>query len=368
MSFSEKEKHFHHSGLSNSSLNWSRHLLMQRSQVTSLFGADALWRKGYTGAKVKMAIFDAGIRADHPHFRNIKERTNWTNEDTLNDNLGHGTFVAGVIAGEDAECLGFAPDTEIYAFRVFTDAQVSYTSWFLDAFNYAIAINMDVLNLSIGGPDYLDLPFVEKVWEITANNIIMVSAIGNDGPLYGTLNNPADQSDVIGVGGIDYSDHIASFSSRGMSTWEIPHGYGRVKPDVVAYGQEIMGSKISTGCKQLSGTSVASPVVAGVVCLLNTTELNESIDSTVVSVTNNLHLTWLDNGTTSILSGIKQRIIVELNSNIEFNQRHVDRLCVEAKAIKKVIDRQKALQYDLLALPNDEYIDKFVDQKGGTMM
>lgn len=127
---------------------------------------------------------------------------------------------------------------------------------------------MDVLNLSIGGPDYLDLPFVEKVWELTANNVIMVSAIGNDGPLYGTLNNPADQSDVIGVGGIDYNDHIASFSSRGMSTWELPHGYGRVKPDVVAYGREIMGSKISTGCKSLSGTSVASPVVAGVVCLL----------------------------------------------------------------------------------------------------
>ncbi|KAF2534932.1 hypothetical protein F2Q68_00022338 [Brassica cretica] len=40
-------------------------------------------RKGYTGANVKMAIFDTGIRADHPHFRNIKERTNWTNEDTL---------------------------------------------------------------------------------------------------------------------------------------------------------------------------------------------------------------------------------------------------------------------------------------------
>ncbi|KAK9148808.1 hypothetical protein Scep_007565 [Stephania cephalantha] len=265
MSFEEEEVR---SPLSNSSVNWTRKLMIQRSQVTSLFGAESLWSKGYTGAKVKMAIFDTGIRANHPHFRNIKERTNWTNEDTLNDNLGHGTFVAGVIAGEDSECLGFAPDTEIYAYRVFTDAQVSYTSWFLDAFNYAIATNMDVLNLSIGGPDYLDLPFVEKVWELTANNIIMVSAIGNDGPLYGTLNNPADQSDVIGVGGIDYNDHIASFSSRGMSTWEIPHGYGRVKPDIVAYGREIMGSKISTGCKSLSGTSVASPVVAGVVCLL----------------------------------------------------------------------------------------------------
>ena len=64
----------------------------------------------------------------------------------------------------------------------------------------------------------------------------MVSAIGNDGPLYGTLNNPADQNDVIGVGGIDYDSRIASFSSRGMSTWELPLGYGRAKPDVMAYG------------------------------------------------------------------------------------------------------------------------------------
>ncbi|GAA0146676.1 serine protease [Lithospermum erythrorhizon] len=269
MSFGEKESDdYVVENRSDLRMNLNRNLLMQKSQVTSYFGADALWSKGYTGSKVKMAIFDTGIREEHPHFRNIKERTNWTNENTLNDNLGHGTFVAGVIAGQDQECLGFAPDTEIYAFRIFTDAQISYTSWFLDAFNYAIATNMDVLNLSIGGPDFMDLPFVEKVWELTANNIIMVSAIGNDGPLYGTLNNPADQSDVIGVGGIDYNDHIASFSSRGMSTWEIPHGYGRVKPDIVAYGKDIMGSKISTGCKSLSGTSVASPVVAGIVCLL----------------------------------------------------------------------------------------------------
>jgi len=47
-------------------------LWLQRSQVTSLFGADVLWSKVYTGAKVKLAIFDTGIRANHPHFRNIK--------------------------------------------------------------------------------------------------------------------------------------------------------------------------------------------------------------------------------------------------------------------------------------------------------
>lgn len=63
----------------------------------------------------------------------LQERTNWTNEDTLNDNLGHGTFVAGVISSQDPQCLGFAPDAEIYAFRVFTDAQVisSMTSFFI---------------------------------------------------------------------------------------------------------------------------------------------------------------------------------------------------------------------------------------------
>ena len=49
-----------------------------------------------------------------------------------------------------------------------------------------------------------------QVQEITSNGIIMVSAIGNDGPLYGTLNNPADQNDVIGIGGIDYNDACVS--------------------------------------------------------------------------------------------------------------------------------------------------------------
>jgi hypothetical protein len=63
-----------------------------------------------------------------------------------------------------------------YEKLLFSLLQVSYTSWFLDAFNYAIATNMDVLNLSIGGPDYLDLPFVEKVrhhWLIMAHCLYM---------------------------------------------------------------------------------------------------------------------------------------------------------------------------------------------------
>lgn len=93
--------------------------------------------------------------------------------------------------------------------------------------------------------------------------------------------------DVIGVGGINFNDCIAKFSSRGMTTWELPQGYvfnilkykivlqvqfffryGRLKPDIVSYGMDVHGSSVSGGCQTLSGTSVASPVVAGAVTLL----------------------------------------------------------------------------------------------------
>ncbi|CAG0885029.1 unnamed protein product [Darwinula stevensoni] len=254
--------------LNNHSRYRSRKLLRSiPHQITTVLQADVLWNAGVTGAGVKVAVFDTGLSKNHPHFKKIKERTNWTNEKTLDDGLGHGTFVAGVIASHK-QCLGFAPDAELHIFRVFTNNQVSYTSWFLDAFNYAILKKINVLNLSIGGPDFMDHPFVDKVWELTANGVIMVSAIGNDGPLYGTLNNPADQMDVIGVGGINFEDQIAKFSSRGMTTWELPEGYGRVKPDIVTYGLYVQGSSVKGDCRSLSGTSVASPVVAGAVTLL----------------------------------------------------------------------------------------------------
>ncbi|KIY97835.1 hypothetical protein MNEG_10128 [Monoraphidium neglectum] len=243
----------------------------QGGGVAAMLSAPSVWEEGFTGKGVKVGVFDTGIREDHPHVRHIKDRTNWTHQDSLADGLGHGTFVAGVIAGSDAACLGFAPDIELHTFKVFTDDQVSYTSWFLDAFNYAMESGVHVINLSIGGPDYLDAPFVDKVQEVTASGILMVSAIGNDGPLWGTLNNPADNADVIGVGGVDNGGEIASFSSRGMTTHELPVSTGRVKPDVMAYAKDVSGSRIQGGCRQLSGTSVASPVVAGVVALLAST-------------------------------------------------------------------------------------------------
>ncbi|XP_033149616.1 LOW QUALITY PROTEIN: membrane-bound transcription factor site-1 protease [Drosophila busckii] len=240
---------------------------VDQQYVTEALHADILWNLGITGRGAKVAIFDTGLTQNHPHFRNVKERTNWTNEKSLDDAVSHGTFVAGVI-GASEECPGLAPDAELHIYKVFTNSQVSYTSWFLDAFNYAIYRKVDIVNLSIGGPDFMDSPFVEKVLELSANNIIMISAAGNDGPLFGTLNNPGDQSDVIGVGSINFDDKIARFSSRGMTTWELPLGYGRAGLDIVTYGSQVASSDVHSGCRRLSGTSVSSPVVAGVAALL----------------------------------------------------------------------------------------------------
>lgn len=202
-------------------------------QISYYLQADMLWAMGIRGQGVRVGIFDTGIDPDHSHFKNarIVEYTNWTNEPNSKDTIGHGTFVAGMFAsdpddgeaGGESRCpKGISPDVELHIFRLFTRKQTSYTSWFLDAFNYAMARRLDLINLSIGGPDFQDRPFVEKVWELSASGVLLVSAIGNDGPLYGTLNNPADQMDVIGVGGIDFSDRVSRFSSRGMTTWVRP--------------------------------------------------------------------------------------------------------------------------------------------------
>ena len=132
--------------------------------VSRRYLADVLWNKGHTGADIRIAIFDTGLSATHPHFKYIRERSNWTDNDSLDDELGHGTHVAGIIASHNADCLGFAPDAELFVFRVFNSRQLSFTSWFLDAFNYAIASKVDVLNLSIGGPDFNDRPSWTRCW------------------------------------------------------------------------------------------------------------------------------------------------------------------------------------------------------------
>lgn len=97
------------------------------------------------------------------------------------DENGHGTFVAGVIGSQNPACPGIAPETEIYILKLF-DEDMTYSAWFIDAFNFVLDNEIDIVNLSTASKDSKDNPFIEKIGELTAAGVIVVSAIGNDGP------------------------------------------------------------------------------------------------------------------------------------------------------------------------------------------
>ena len=126
---------------------------------------------------------------------------------------------------------------------------------------------MDVINLSVGGPDFADEPFGDKVKEIVASGITLVSAMGNDGPAWGTLNAPGDAVEVIGVGASEADNgRVAAISSRGFPLGDrVP----RMKPDYLAPGMGVLGAiPGGASCSPNHGTSVASPSVAGVAALV----------------------------------------------------------------------------------------------------
>jgi membrane-bound transcription factor site-1 protease len=233
------------------------------SSPASIVGAKAFWKKGFKGKGVKVGIFDSGVSG-----LEVTECINFTNEADCSDASGHGTFVTSVFTSTEPSCPGVAPEAEVYMFKVFTATQESYTAWFLQAFNHARSLGVKVFNLSTGGIDYLDAPFVQKIQELVEAGAIVVSAVGNDGPGLGTINNPSDQPEVIAVGALDSSGKsVADFSSRGPTTWELSSGMGRVKPDVVTYGQHVLG--FSQGkCRTSSGSSVATPVLAASLALI----------------------------------------------------------------------------------------------------
>ncbi|KAI6191983.1 Peptidase-S8 domain-containing protein [Aphelenchoides bicaudatus] len=236
--------------------------------VAKQIRADKLWARGFTGSSIKVAIFDSGLTPNRVHFKNVAAERDFTDESLPSDQVGHGTFVAGVIAGNNRKCPGISPNSELYIYKVFTKNQESKTKWFLDAFNDALQQKVHIINLSIGGSDYLDKLFMQKMEELISNGIIIVSAVGNDGPTFGSINNPADYTSVIGVGAINSDLHLARFSSRGLTTSEFPAGYGRVKPDIVTFGVQLRAAARNGGCRLMSGTSVATPLISGAIALL----------------------------------------------------------------------------------------------------
>jgi len=260
--------------------------------------ADIANKSGYTGKGVGVAVVDTGI---YPHDDLVKSKNriiafkDFVDEYTEPyDDEGHGTHVAGIIAGNgfasNERYMGIAPEADLIGVKVLDSDGGGKISNVVAGIQWVVdnreKYNIRVMNLSLGAKAsffYSADPIIKAVDAAWDSGIVVVAAAGNSGPKPRTINSPGASSKVITVGASDtkktpsiQDDTIAEFSSRGPT----PHYI--TKPDLVAPGVKIQS--LATDSKYLpsrkaaleksavyktsSGTSMATPVVAGAAALM----------------------------------------------------------------------------------------------------
>jgi subtilisin family serine protease len=226
--------------------------------------AELVWDTN-TGFGSKVAVLDTGIDIDHPDLDVAGGYNAITNiEVAADDDNGHGTHVAGIIAalkdtGEDTGAVtGVAPDASLYAVKVLNAAGSGYVSDVVEGIYWAINNDMDVINLSLGTSiDYSILHMA--VDAAYADGIVVVAAAGNEGNPPGKGDNviyPAKYSSVIAVAATNQDDERPKWSSTGPDL------------ELAAPGMDILSTWNDSDYESKSGTSMAAPHVSGTVALM----------------------------------------------------------------------------------------------------
>lgn len=220
--------------------------------------ADLVWGTSI-GVGVKVAVVDTGIDLTHPDLAaNIKGGYNAINPlKSANDDNGHGTHVAGIIAATNNKIgvVGVGPQINLYAVKVLGRSGSGYLSDIIEGLDWAVGNSMQVVNMSLGTSSNVQ-SFHDAVIHAKAAGITFVAAAGNSG---GSVGYPAAYPEVIAVSATDKNNVIASWSSRGLEV------------DLAAPGVNIYSTYKGQTYATLSGTSMASPHVAGVAALVLTT-------------------------------------------------------------------------------------------------
>ena len=233
----------------------------------AMLNATAAWNKGYTGKGVVVAIIDTGCDTKHPALEGrIIGGRNFTTDDNSNPNIfedyqGHGTHVAGTIAGNTTPVgiTGVAPNAKLLILKALDKNGSGNMNWIVDAINYAVSQKVNIISMSLGGPkDSKELH--NSILNAVKNNILVVCAAGNrgDNGNYKTdeLDYPGAYNEVIEVGAIDSNKNIATFSNSNTFV------------DLVAPGVNILSTYKNHGYATLSGTSMAAPHVSGALAIL----------------------------------------------------------------------------------------------------
>ena len=213
------------------------------------------------GQGVKVAILDTGIDLDHPDLRVAGDVTfvPWTNSG--DDDNGHGTMVAGIVAALDngVGTVGVAPEVELYAVKVLDSEGEGTCRAIRRGIEWAIDNNMQVINMSFGCISNLSHEVKVALNKAYQAGIVLIAAAGNGGTTGGDGNNiwaPARYTPVIAVGAIDELDNRYSSSNTGDTL------------ELVAPGVNICSTRKGGGYASITATSAASPHVAGVAALL----------------------------------------------------------------------------------------------------
>ncbi|GLH95714.1 S8 family serine peptidase [Phytohabitans aurantiacus] len=243
-------------------------------QSAAQIGAPAAWEAGLTGRDVVVGVLDTGVDASHPDLAGrIRASENFSESPEPGDVIGHGTHVASTMAGNGAASggryKGIAPEATILAGKVCDDRWCS-DSAMIAGMQWAAEQGASVVNVSIGGPDSPGVDIVEDtVNRLSAQyGTLFVIASGNDGPH--TVQSPSTADAALSVAAVDRQDAIADFSSGGPRL-----GDGGLKPEIAAPGTDIVAARSSLVPDEgsgpymaRSGTSMATPHVAGAAALL----------------------------------------------------------------------------------------------------
>ncbi|GLF94881.1 S8 family peptidase [Streptomyces yaizuensis] len=245
-------------------------------------GAPAVWKQGFRGDGVTIAVLDTGVDATHPDLQGrVRAERNFTQDPDAKDRNGHGTHVASIAAGTGAMSrgtyTGVAPGAALLAGKVLDDFGGGLESDVIAGIDWAVAEGADIVNLSLGSADTPgEDPLEAHVDRVSRQQgTLFVVAAGNSGPLPGTVDSPGSADAALTVGAVDDRDRMAAFSGRGPRT-----GDSGLKPDVTAPGVAITAASAAgsatarlegenpPGYVTLDGTSMATPHVAGAAALL----------------------------------------------------------------------------------------------------